>query len=165
MNILYSGEIKGIKSPSVFLAGPSPRSKDVESWRPAAIEKFSKLNFDGTIFVPEYREGALDDGMLNWSGQIHWEQYCLDAATIIMMWVPRDLDIMPAFTTNIEFGLYVKSGRLRYGRPSGSPKNEYLDYCYKKFSKEKDIHDDLGNLVYKCAHDAFWQTESAGFQA
>ena len=39
---------------SVFLAGPTPRQKDIDSWRPEAIEIFrGRLQFTGTLLVPE----------------------------------------------------------------------------------------------------------------
>lgn len=34
---------------------------------------------------------------------------------------------MPAFTTNVEFGEDLHSGKMLYGRPDGAPKMRYLD--------------------------------------
>ncbi len=44
---------------------------------------------------------------------------------------------MPAFTTNVEFGLYLNSGKIVYGRPDNAPKNRYLDYIYEKEYSKK----------------------------
>ncbi len=49
-----------------------------------------------------------------------------------MAWVPRNLNTMPAFTTNVEWGMYWDSGRIVLGAPEGAPKNEYLQW-YAQF--------------------------------
>ena len=53
MQINYSDEkvLKGEKS--IFLAGPTPRSLDVETWRKEAIRILEELGFDGIVYVPE----------------------------------------------------------------------------------------------------------------
>jgi hypothetical protein len=51
-----------------------------------------------------------------------------------VFWVPRDLVTFPGFTTNVEFGRYVGSGRCIYGRPPGSPQTKYLDWLYRKLT-------------------------------
>lgn len=56
----------------------------------------------------------------------------LERASVIAFWVPRDLERLPGFTTNVEFGGYVGSGRVVYGRPDGWPMNRYLDWLYGK---------------------------------
>jgi hypothetical protein len=61
MQIIYAGEslepLSGGKE-AVFLAGPSPRSKDVSSWRPEAIRALETAGYDGFVLVPEPRDGA-----------------------------------------------------------------------------------------------------------
>ena len=49
-----------------------------------------------------------------------------------MFLVPRKIDTMPAFTTNVEFGFYlaVRPEEVLYGRPDDSEKNTYLDWLY-----------------------------------
>ena len=64
--------------------------------------------------------------------QVEWEHAGLEAATVIAFWVPRDLNTLPGFTTNVEFGRCVGSGRIIYGRPDQAPKNRYLDWLYRK---------------------------------
>jgi hypothetical protein len=56
MIVNYSNQpvIKGKKS--IFFAGPTPRSKNVKSWRIEAIEKIRQLNFDGVIYILEYED-------------------------------------------------------------------------------------------------------------
>lgn len=38
---------------------------------------------------------------------------------------------MPGSTTNVEFGYWVKSGKVLYGRPKDAVKVKYLDWLYK----------------------------------
>lgn len=99
--------------------------------RPDALEILRwDLTFkdDITVLVPE---------RLNWTGwdyleQVEWEWEGLEKCDAIVFWIPRNLLTMPAFTTNVEFGSYVRSGRAWYGRPDDSPKNGYLDWLYTK---------------------------------
>ena len=79
--------------------------------------------------------------MDSYDGQVDWELDHLDMADIILFWVPRDLVTLPAFTTNIEFGSYVKSDKITYGRPDSSPKNRYLDHLYRKFVNREPFND------------------------
>ena len=38
---------------------------------------------------------------------------------------------MPAFTTNVEFGYWIHTGKILYGRPDDAKKIKYLDWLYK----------------------------------
>ena len=38
---------------------------------------------------------------------------------------------MPAFTTNVEFGYWIHTGKILYGRPNDAKKIKYLDWLYK----------------------------------
>jgi hypothetical protein len=118
-------------APAIFLVGPSPRDSATPSWRPEAVETLKNIGFEGIVFVPE-RE--------SWNGvdyldQVEWEHETLQYASYtgcIAAWVPRELEKMPAFTTNVEFGRFVDCGRFAYGRPDGAPKTGYLDWLYGK---------------------------------
>ncbi len=110
---------------SIFLAGPTPRDPSVPSWRPEALEILQRLQFDGHVFVPESEDWSSHD---NYDGQIKWEIDGLDRASTIVFWIPRDIATMPAFTTNVEFGLYIKSGKTVVGWPEGAPKTKYLEH-------------------------------------
>ena len=132
MKIVYAIDKCDLKnSPSIFLAGPTPRSPEVKSWRPEAINLLEEYGFDGVVFVPESEDGIWKQSYVD---QIEWEHRYLGSCTYILMWVPRDLKTMLALTTNIEFGLYIDSGRIWYGRPDDAPNNAYLDFVYEKFT-------------------------------
>lgn len=70
-----------------------------------------------------------------------WEREALTEATIIMFWIPRSLPDMPAFTTNVEFGYWLHSGKVIYGRPDDASKIKYLDWLYKEDYKKNPIND------------------------
>jgi hypothetical protein len=135
-NVIYSNH-KPLDKPhlkSIFLAGPTPRCKDVPSWRPQVLEILKDSKYDDvTLCYPEY---SPDYGMsqVEYTNQIEWEHQCLDNCSTILFWVPRCLKTMPAFTTNIEFGMYMERDPLKvvYGRPNEAPNNRYMDYLYTK---------------------------------
>lgn len=127
MNIIYARQTL---PKSIFLVGPTPRSKEVKSWRPEAAEILNNLGFTGTVFIPENANWGPKD---SYDDQVFWEWEALDQATTIACWIPRDLINMPAFTTNVEFGLYAKSGKLVLGYPREAPKMHYLNYLAQRY--------------------------------
>lgn len=127
MEVVYAQEeAPPTLSKSIFLVGPTPRSENAASWRPAAIKALEIHGYNGVVFVPEMSGGWLS----NYNSQVEWEKKHLEMADLILAWVPRNLKTMPAFTTNVEFGKYVASGKLLYGRPANAPKTQYLDWLY-----------------------------------
>ena len=114
---------------SIFLAGPTPRCKQVKSWRPAFCRELEKLKSSCSVFIPEKKNGGW---LGNQKQQCEWEYYHLNNASAVVFWIPRDLDSLPGFTTNVEFGYWVKSDRCFYGRPNNAEKIEYLDWLYSK---------------------------------
>jgi hypothetical protein len=133
LKIIYAQESVEIEGKSIFLAGPTPRSKYVESWRNDAISAFQLLRFNGTLFVPEMRDGNWDKGFA-YSAQIEWEEECLSKADVILFWIPRNDNTLPGFTTNIEFGYWVAKdpNKLVLGAPTTAIKMDYLKYYAKK---------------------------------
>jgi hypothetical protein len=119
--------------PSVFLAGPTPRSDAVASWRPQAIEALEAAWNPPTaqtlhILAPEKPEGPRE---IEYDNQIEWEWAGLDQASAILFWIPRDLRTLPGFTTNVEFGLVARSGRAVLGCPPDCPNPERNRYLIK----------------------------------
>jgi hypothetical protein len=134
MQILYSDEPMKLEGFSVFMAGPSPRSADVESWRPEGLRLLEKFKFNGLALVPERKNWEAKGTYMN---QVEWEYEGLENCTLVIVWIPRNLVTLPGFTTNIEFGRYVGSGRMLYGRPDGAPNTRYLDWLYEKLTNRK----------------------------
>lgn len=116
--------------PSVFLAGPTPRSQEVASWRPEVIAEFRRRGYRGYLFVPEDRGGKFRGAYLD---QVEWERRGREErATCILFWVPRDLKTLPGFTTNVEFGLDARSGKVVLGAPPEAPKMRYLRWVAER---------------------------------
>lgn len=129
LTIVWAREPIPTGGTSVFLAGPTPRSSEVPSWRPAAIEALTD-RWDGAeplvVFSPEDRGGFR---AADYDDQVEWEAKARAAASAILFWIPRDLRTMPGFTTNVEFGLDVPTGRVVLGCPPDCPnpeRNRYL---------------------------------------
>ena len=108
----------------IFLAGPSPRGGKGRNWRPDALESLEQQGFDGLVYVPLLEDGSW---LGNFEMQMDWELHYLEIADIIAFWVPRDLETLPGLTTNIEFGLFVKSGKVVLGYPSNATHVRYMD--------------------------------------
>ncbi|MFA6437245.1 MAG: nucleoside 2-deoxyribosyltransferase domain-containing protein [Candidatus Paceibacterota bacterium] len=127
MQIVYTGENlpkKIVKS--IFLAGPTPRSKETNSWRPEALRILEEKGFNGTVFVPEFRNRDKEYADDMEENTISWEEQALNMADCILFWIPRDLKTMPAFTTDVEYGEWFKSGKIVLGAPKNAPKMSYL---------------------------------------
>jgi hypothetical protein len=129
MNVVYADQAIDVSPPSLFLAGPTPRSPAVVSWRPEALDLLRSFGFAGTVLVPERRGGWHRGDYLD---QVEWEFAGLEGCSVVAFWVPRDPAALPGFTTNVEFGRYAGSGRCVYGRPDGAPHTRYLDWLYAK---------------------------------
>lgn len=108
---------------SMMLLGPTPADELVLSWRPEALAILEELKFDGTVYVPE---------MSDWKPREHtqerreWEWEVVNTCTVAVFWVPRDLEHMPGFITNVEFGMLIQSGKVVIGYPEDAPKMDYF---------------------------------------
>lgn len=131
MNIIYSDQAINIRTgqSAIFLAGPTPRGSSVASWRPHACQILQDLGFNGEVLVPE---NSNNQPRLDYIDQAEWEYQALHQATVIIFWIPRKLPNMLGLTTNVEFGFWVKSGKVLYGRPDVAEKIKYLDWLYQK---------------------------------
>lgn len=136
MNIVYA------KAPfpeswisSIFLAGPTPRDTETPSWRPEALRLLSEAGYQGAVFVPEVEDGEWKSGPDAYLEQVEWEEKGLNLADVILFWVPRDMEKMPALTTNVEFGRWVTSGKCVLGAPPEAKSVKYLKWM---------LHEDAG---------------------
>lgn len=130
VDVVYAREDIPSGARAVFLAGPTPRAgASVESWRPAAIAELAtrwKGDQPLTVLTPESRGGKRAE---HYDDQVEWETAARRRADAILYWIPRDLRTLPGFTTNVEFGLDVTSGRAVLGAPPTCPspeRNRYL---------------------------------------
>lgn len=128
---------------SIFLAGPLPRKKDIKNWKEDALKYLEELKFDGVIYIPEKTNNKIIEGDLD---QTNWEIEAMKSAKIILFWVPRKFPDMLGLTTNVEFGIWLSSGKILYGRPDDAYMIEYLDLMYDKYYGKKP-HNDLYELL------------------
>lgn len=126
-------------SSAIFLAGPTLSndgkisSEPSLSWRRDAIKHLEQIGYDGVVFVPEDEDGKWKN---NYYGQIEWEEKCLNLADVIIFWIPRELLLMPGFTTNDEWGFWKAKDpvKLVLGTPQGAEKVRYQRYYAEKFN-------------------------------
>jgi len=121
---------------SIFLVGPSLRSPGLTPWRVEALRILEEdLGYQGSVLIPETPATSIDTyntDSFDYQAQVEWEYEGLRDCAAIVAWVPRDLETLPAFTTNVEFGLHVREEKFFYGRPEGASKTQYLDWLYTK---------------------------------
>lgn len=156
--VVYSdSDMKPVPSPmTVFLAGPTPSDPNTPSWRPQAIEYLRSINFKGYVFVPERENGWSDN--FEYDEQIEWEESALATSRCILFWIPRELEKMPAFTTNIEWGYWTakKPSKLVLGAPKDAPKMDYLRYYAEKLNipNKTTLNEALDSVVEKLEYEA-----------
>ena len=82
--------------PAIFLAGPTPRFDEASqqlisaSWRPEAVRIFARLGYEGIVYAPENHD-ASPQRELDLLKQARWEWEALDAAPVVLFWVPRGI--------------------------------------------------------------------------
>jgi len=126
MQVVYATEIppKTLTS-SMFLAGPSPRNPEHPNWRIEAVKALEEMGYEGVVFIPLSRDGEWSH---SYDDQVEWEETYLNMADLVVFWVPRDLESLPALTTNVEFGKWYDSGKAVLGYPPHAEKMRYLAY-------------------------------------
>lgn len=134
MKIIYARQPidrLALQTGSIFCAGPTPRDQDAKSWRPEAIEYFRKLNYSGTLLIPEDEDGIFKGEV---EKQIDWEDEGLTYCNVILFWVPRQMNGMPGLTTNDEWGTWKKSGKCIFGAPEDAEHVSYQLYYARKLN-------------------------------
>lgn len=122
-----------INTPSLFLAGPTHPDINL-SWRKEALQILTTLphlKFK-QILVPEC---TTDIWKNKFDEQVMWEWDALNKAHVILFWMPRNLTILPGFTTNIEFGYYVDKKNIVLGFPNHAAKMRYIELLALKHNK------------------------------
>ena len=124
----------------VFLAGPTPRSSLVPSWRHEALNWFQMGHPDVrpylsqmALILPEGEDGTFHG---NGDAQNEWEYRAIEACDVLAFWIPRSFGELPGFTTNVEFGLWLDKPRVVYGRPDHAKKILYLDWLFRKRKRQ-----------------------------
>ena len=133
MNVVFAqeGYPATCGSSKIFLAGPTVRRLEtpgVAAWREDALEYLTSVGYTGEVYVPEERFGVVPSSgemLEGYTSQIEWEEEGLERADVIVFWIPRDLKVLPGFTTNDEWGYYKASGKVVMGYPPDTPKVKY----------------------------------------
>jgi nucleoside 2-deoxyribosyltransferase len=103
-----------------------PEARKDEFWRYRSIQLLESFGYDGVLFIPEYNPNNPDAHNIEYEDQIQWELDAMNMADVIVFFVPRSLDSLPAFTTNVEFGYWLRSGKIVFGDTPHAEKNRYL---------------------------------------
>lgn len=131
MHIVYAHEpFPAQFSQSLFLAGPSPRGTGHPDWRVEALALLAARGYDGVVFTPLPRDGVFP---ADYDAQVAWEQAAMERSDQLLFWVPRDLAVLPGFTTNVEWGRWEKSGQVVLGFPPEAPKMRYLAWHARRW--------------------------------
>lgn len=139
MHIVYTLQDPPLEfSRSIFLAGPSPRDENQETWRPTALSYLEQIGYDGVVFVPEYENPDPKEWANQgrpYQEQVDWEEKCLNMSDQIVFWVPRDMDSgMFALTTNVEWGKWQALGKCILAAPA---KADHVRYLFKDAERLK----------------------------
>lgn len=116
---------------ALFLAGPSPRKPSHPDWRPAALAALRARGYADVVFVPMPESGH---AMPSYDAQVEWEAAAIALSDCVLFWIPRDLETMPGFTTNVEWGRLESSGRVVLGFPPDAPKMRYLAHWAERWA-------------------------------
>lgn len=146
---------------TIFLAGPNPRYKDgdpvLRTWRHDVLDELESKGYDGHVFIPtpigSFYGEIVSSAVSDYDHQIEWEDAAMMRADVILMWVDRT-ETLRGMTTNIEFGKYLDSGRLVYGRPDTADSCRYLDEQILK--RRKQPYSTIPTIVY----EALWRLKN-----
>ncbi|MEZ4473518.1 MAG: nucleoside 2-deoxyribosyltransferase domain-containing protein [bacterium] len=114
---------------SLFLAGPSPRATGHPDWRAEALACLAAQGFAGSS-SPRAPRGVFPT---DYDAQVAWEQAAMERSDQLIFWVPRDLVVLPGFTTNVEWGRWEKSGQVVLGHPPEAAKMRYLAWHARRW--------------------------------
>lgn len=145
MKVYYTYQDLPYYGKTVFLAGPTPRSKDVKSWRPEALEFLNANGYKGNVLVPENPLGV---DYFNAEEQYEWEKSAMNIADDIVFWIPRNMETMPGLTTNIEFGYWLAKNpsKIILGYPLDAENMKYIHYHCRQ--NDIPVFKDLRELLW-----------------
>lgn len=109
----------------VYLAGPVPRDSAVDSWHPEAIRELRRAGYEGMVIVPRTRPRRRAEDS---DAQMRWEHAAMTRADAILFWIPRALWELPGLTSNLEWGIWHRSGKVVLGAPADAPRMSYLRF-------------------------------------
>jgi len=102
------------------------------------------LSYDGVVFLPESQDGQRQG---DYDQQMAWELEAMRRSDVLLFWVPTEREALPAYTTRVEFGFQVHSGKVILGMPQDAYHTRYM----KK----------LGQLYHLASHQTLSETVTA----
>jgi len=143
-------EVRALPS-SIFLAGPTARGVRRTAWRAEALRWLEAQGFEGTVLLPEFRDGLFDDlaprvfgarpspvpGMRAISHDVlRWETTAIERASVVLFWMPfciaeiDDPASLPGFTTRAEVSreLARDPSRVVLGMPDGALSSSHIRF-------------------------------------
>ena len=138
----------------IFLCGTMADVNE-QDWREFVIGKLRESGFDGVVYNPDYTN-IPQNKRLSYEDQILWEIAAMKSSAIVCFWINRKMDSHPGLTTNVEFGYWVRSSKVVYGRPQNAEKCFYLDYIYalEQNKQPVDTLEGLASEVIKLTKEA-----------
>jgi hypothetical protein len=81
------------------------------------------LSYDGVVFLPESQDGQRQG---DYDQQMAWELEAMRRSDVLLFWVPAKREALPAYTTRVEFGFQVHSGKVILGMPQDAYETRYM---------------------------------------
>jgi hypothetical protein len=136
---------------SIFLAGPTAQGVRRTPWRADVLAKLDARGFDGTVLLPEFRDGLFEDRVKIVFGApespvpnmrattyniLRWETTGIETSSVVLFWMPfriaeaSDPESLPGFTTRAEVSreLARDPRRVVLGMPSGALSGGHIRY-------------------------------------
>jgi hypothetical protein len=89
-----------------------------------------------------------------------WELEAMRRADILLFWVPAEQDTLPAYTTRIEFGLQMQSGKVVLGMPHDAYQTRYMEKLAQTY--QLGVHHTLAETVTAALAKLGGGTERSG---
>src|ERR1041384_1048493 len=149
--VFYDDDVAAVlRAPSIFLAGPTQRSRKsapMTPWRAKACELLA--TFDGDVVIPEFRDRDFDVAAPVRFGApasphasmkatsfniLTWETHGIEHATAVLFWMPFSISdddaSLPGFTTRAEVSreMVRSPDRIVLGMPAQSLSSSHIRF-------------------------------------
>lgn len=149
MRVIFAQEPIPEERGGIFLAGPTRRTYThpcVDDWRYYMRSALQTVGCPDSmlLYIPEPESGNWDD--CHYLSQVEWEFAAMYLASVILFWIPRNMQLgMLGLTTNVEFGFWLRSGKVILGYPENAEHVYYLAWLLEK---------ETGRIPFKTMEDA-----------
>src|SRR5436309_1919591 len=111
MQLVFIGEAYPQNVEKMIFLGDSTlyQGKLSSSWRIDAIQWLEQLGYDGTVYIPEDKEGYPNTASLNYEARLRWVRGALMRSDVIIFWLPRDPKSLSHIVMGVELGWLMES--------------------------------------------------------